>query len=317
VSEARVLVFTVEPAEAGKRLDVFLRERFPDYSRSRLQQWIKAGHVEVEGRPAKASTVLRGGEKVEVRPQEPPPLKAFPEPLPLKVIYEDADVIVVEKPAGMVVHAGAGMRAGTLVNALLYRFGQLPGADQLRPGIVHRLDRYTSGLLLVARRDRAHEKLRQQFTSRLIEKYYLALVHGEFEEDSGKIEKPIARDPRRRTRMTARLPQGRPALTYYWVRERLRGFTLLEVRIITGRTHQIRAHLASIGHPVVGDPVYGAPRQIPGMPPLGRYFLHAWKLGFRQPTTGEWITVESPLPPELDHWLTQLRTLAGRQPPGV
>ncbi|MGC8795157.1 MAG: RluA family pseudouridine synthase, partial [Bryobacteraceae bacterium] len=210
-------------------------------------------------------------------------------------------------PAGMVVHAGAGRRSGTLVNALLARYGALSGVGgELRPGIVHRLDRLTSGVILVARNELAHQRLAAQFASRQIEKVYLALVHRQMRDDRGLIEAPIGRDPHRRTRMSARVRQGRQAVTEYRVLRRFPGFTYLEVLPKTGRTHQIRTHLASIGHPVVGDPAYGAPRRIAGMPPLERYFLHAYRIGFRHPATGEWMVVESPLPQELRDWLAKL-----------
>jgi 23S rRNA pseudouridine1911/1915/1917 synthase len=207
----------------------------------------------------------------------------------------------------MVVHAGAGVHSGTLVNALLHRFAALSGVGgELRPGIVHRLDRFTSGVLLVAKHDAAHHNLAAQFSGRQVEKVYLALVHGEMKQETGRIERPIARDPVRRTRMTARLSTGRAAWSEYRVLRRFGRFTLLEVRIGTGRTHQIRVHLASIGHPVVGDTLYGAPAGIEGMPPLDRYFLHAHRIRFRLPSTGEEIALVSPLPPELDAWLSRL-----------
>jgi 23S rRNA pseudouridine1911/1915/1917 synthase len=207
----------------------------------------------------------------------------------------------------MVVHAGAGVHAGTLVNALLHRFDTLSAVGgELRPGIVHRLDRYTSGVLLVAKNDAAHRALAEQFAGRRVEKVYLALVHGAVEHDEGRIEKPIARDPGRRVRMTARLGRGRTAFTHYRVLRRFPRFTLLEVRIGTGRTHQIRVHFASAGHPVVGDRLYGAPAKMEGLPPLDRFFLHARLIRFRQPSTGEEVAVESPLPPDLETWLAKL-----------
>ncbi|MBM3747164.1 MAG: RluA family pseudouridine synthase [Acidobacteria bacterium] len=293
--------------DTGKRLDVFLQERLPEYSRSRLQQWVKAGRVRVEGAAERPSYRLRGGEAVEVEPAEPPPLKAIPEDLPVRVLYEDADVVAVDKPAGMVVHAGAGCRTGTLVNALLHRFGALSGAGgEARPGIVHRLDRHTSGVLLVARHDSAHRRLAGQFAARQVEKIYLALVHGRVKADAGRIEKPITRDRVRRVRMTARLARGRSALTEYRVLRRWEHFTLLEVRIRTGRTHQIRAHFSSLGHPVAGDRLYGAPARVAGRPPLERFFLHAHRIGFAQPSTGDPVTVVSPLPAELEDWLQGL-----------
>jgi 23S rRNA pseudouridine1911/1915/1917 synthase len=285
-------------------LDVFLQENLTEYSRSRLQQWVKEGRVRVNGAAARPSYRLRGGETVEVEPAELPALDAEPEDIPLKILYEDEDVVVVDKPAGMVVHAGAGVRSGTLVNALLHRFESLSQlGGELRPGIVHRLDRYTSGVLLVARSDAAHRKLAAQFAARRVEKVYLALVHGNLKADEGRVEKPISRDPAARVRMTARRAAGRAAITEYRVLRRFAGFTFLEVRIRTGRTHQIRVHLSSLGHPVAGDRLYGAPAKVPGLPPLGRFFLHAHRLRFEQPSSGTPVTVQSPLPPELEAWL--------------
>jgi 23S rRNA pseudouridine1911/1915/1917 synthase len=207
----------------------------------------------------------------------------------------------------MAVHAGAGRHSGTLVNALLHHFGTLStaGGDE-RPGIVHRLDRLTSGVILVARTDAAHRRLAEQFATRKIEKVYLALVHGVLKQDQGQIERPISRDPVRRVRMTARRAQGRTAITEYRVLRRFAGFTFVEVRIKTGRTHQIRVHFSTIGHPVAGDPLYGAPANVAGRPPLGRYFLHAHRVRFAQPSTGEPVTVVSPLPPELEAWMEDL-----------
>jgi 23S rRNA pseudouridine1911/1915/1917 synthase len=287
---------------AGQRLDLFLQQQLPQYSRSRLQQWIKSGRVLVDGAAQKPSMVLRGCEDITVQPAEPPPLHAFAEKIPLDVLYEDAAVIAVNKPAGMVVHLGAGNRAGTLVNALLHRFGELSksGGDD-RPGIVHRIDKDTSGVILVARNDEAHRKLAAQFAARKVDKTYLALVQGRVERESGRIDKPIARDPRHRTRMTARLGAGRRAISDYRVSRRFERHTLLEVDILTGRTHQIRAHLASIGHPVAGDRLYGA---APG--PIPRFFLHAGKIRFESPATGQPVTVEAPLPAELSEWLESL-----------
>ena len=296
-----------QASDAGKRLDRFLQERLPAYSRTRLQDWIRTGHIQVGGKAQKPSYVLRGGETLEVEPAEPTPLRAEPEAIPLEILYEDDDVLAVNKPAGMVVHAGAGCRSGTLVNALLHRFQSLSGVGgELRPGIVHRLDRYTSGVILAARHDAAHRHLAAQFASREVEKVYLALVHGTVKQETGRIEKPISRDPVRRIRMTARLGRGRTALTDYKVLRRFRHFTLLEVRIGTGRTHQIRVHLAAAGHPVAGDRLYGAPASVEGPPAPGRFFLHARRITFRKPSTGERVTVEAPLPEELERWMQGL-----------
>jgi 23S rRNA pseudouridine1911/1915/1917 synthase len=299
--------FLADPTDAGKRLDRLVHERMPEFSRSRIQHWIRTGHVIVNGGAARASQVARAGDSIQVEPAAPPPLHASPEDIPLKILYDDADVIAIDKPAGKVVHAGAGVHSGTLVNALLHRFQALSnvGGD-LRPGIVHRLDRYTSGVLLVARHDAAHRALAAQFAGREVEKVYLALVHGAVKQERGRVERPIARDPVRRVRMTARLDSGRAAWSEYRVAARFQRFTFLEVRIGTGRTHQIRVHLSSIGHPVVGDTLYGAPAKIEGMPPLGRYFLHAHRIRFHQPSTGEPVAVESPLAPELQEWMDRL-----------
>jgi 23S rRNA pseudouridine1911/1915/1917 synthase len=258
----------------------------------------------VDGQNRRASYLLRAREAIEVMPAAPAPLGATPEEIPLTVLYEDDDLVAIDKPAGMVVHAGAGVHSGTLVNGLLHRFGALSGVGgELRPGIVHRLDRYTSGVLLVAKGDAAHRQLAAQFAGRQVEKIYLAMVHGDMQGESGRIEKPIARDPVRRIRMTARLASGRAAWSEWKVLRRFGTFTFLEVRIGTGRTHQIRVHLSSIGHPVVGDTLYGAPAGVDGKPPLGRYFLHAHRIRFRQPATGQEMVVVSPLAPELAEWM--------------
>jgi 23S rRNA pseudouridine1911/1915/1917 synthase len=289
-------------SDAGKRLDHYIQEQLPQYSRSRLQSWIKEGRVRVNGAEAKASLTLRGGERVKVSPADLPPLKAAPEALPVEILYEDPSVIAINKPAGLVVHAGAGAHSGTLVNRLVHHFQTLSKVGgELRPGIVHRLDKGTSGVLLVARDDAAHQALAAQFSGRSVEKTYLALVHGRVRQEQGRITLPIARDPVRRTRMTTKLGTGRSALTEYRVLQRFDKFTYLEVRIGTGRTHQIRVHLASIGHPVAGDRLYGAPPS-----EAERIFLHAHRIAFTSPATGERVTVEAPLPEELRRWLAAL-----------
>ena len=300
-----MIQLNAEQADAGKRLDSFLHERLPEFSRSRLQAWIKEGRVLLGGQVGRASHILRGLERISVEPAALAPLKAEPEDLPLHVLYEDADVVVIDKPAGMVVHAGAGHSSGTLVNALLHHFGTLSTVtgDDLRPGIVHRLDRDTSGVLVVARTDHAHQALAAQFQDRSVEKVYLALVEGKMKDAHGQVRLSIARDPVRRTRMTTRLASGRSALTEYQLLEAFEQLSFLEVRIGTGRTHQIRVHLASLGHPVYGDRLYGAKAQ----PSLGRFFLHAHRLNFTSPSSGKRITVESRLAPELDAVLGALR----------
>jgi 23S rRNA pseudouridine1911/1915/1917 synthase len=296
--------FSATNEHAGKRLDQALHARFPEFSRSRLQDWIKRERVLVNGAAARSSRVLREGDRIDVEPAELAPLRAEPEAIPLHVLYEDPDFVAIDKPAGMVVHAGAGVDTGTLVNALLGRFESLSalGGD-LRPGIVHRLDRFTSGVILVAKNDVAHRAL---FAGRQVEKTYMALVYGNVKEDNGRIEKPIARDPRHRTRMTARLGRGRSAWTEYRVVRRFAGYTFMEVRIGTGRTHQIRVHLSSIGHPVAGDRLYGAPARNETRPPRDRFFLHAHRIRFQHPFTGQPVEIESPLPEDLRSWMEQL-----------
>jgi 23S rRNA pseudouridine1911/1915/1917 synthase len=297
------VILTAEAADRGKRLDAFLHERLPAFSRARLQSWIKAERVQIDGANARASYLLHGEETISVSPADLAPLHAEAEDLPLCILYEDADVVVVDKPAGMVVHAGAGHSHGTLVNALLHRFGALSTLHgDLRPGIVHRLDRETSGVLVVARTDCAHQSLAAQFAARQVEKIYLALVHGQTPLH-GRLTSPIARDPVRRVRMTTKLASGRAALTEFKRLEAFDRFSYLEVQLGTGRTHQIRVHLASIRHPIVGDRLYGAPAS-----PLGRFFLHAHRLQFQSPSTGQTIRIESPLASELASFLATLRT---------
>lgn len=292
----------------GLRLDQFLQQELPQYSRARLQDWIRRGKVLVNEQPAKSSSLLKGTETVAVHPEALPALKAEPESLPLEVLYQDDDVIAVNKPAGMAVHAGAGRHSGTLVNALLHHFGTLSNVSgDDRPGIVHRLDKDTSGVLLVARHDAAHRNLAEQFAGRQVQKIYLALVQGKVASDSGRIDRPIARDPVHRTRMTVRLGRGRDAHTVYRVLERFEKFTFLEVAIGTGRTHQIRVHLASIGHPVAGDVLYGATRA-----EHSRFFLHALRIRFAQPLTREVKSVEAPLGDDLRVWLGSLRYNDGK-----
>ncbi|MGA8150297.1 MAG: RluA family pseudouridine synthase [Terriglobales bacterium] len=307
---------------AGQRLDHFLATHLPDTSRARVQQLIDEEKVLVNDAAAKPSRRLRGEEHITVLGAvQLPPLRAMAEQIPLDIVFEDDDLAVVNKAAGMMVHAGAGSteeerNRGTLVNALLHRFGQLSGVGgELRPGIVHRLDKATSGLIVVAKNDSAHRKLAAQFAGRLVKKTYLALVHGAVKVDRGTIRSSISRDRVRRTRMTTRGSGGRDAITHYQVKERIDAgygkFTLLELRIDTGRTHQIRVHLASLGHPVVGDTLYGAPREIrgknqPGIS-LSRNFLHATALEFHHPRTDERLSFSRPLPQELSEFLKRLR----------
>jgi len=314
---------SVDSEHAGRRLDQFLAASLPDLSRVRVQELISAGQVLVDGRPAKPSLRLRGGEQIEVLgAAQRPPLRATAEDIPLDIVYEDDDLAVVNKPAGMMVHAGAGAtdaarNRGTLVNALLHRLGALSAmGGQARPGIVHRLDRNTSGLMVVAKNDRAHRRLAEQFARRRVHKTYLALVHGWMPREQGTVESAISRDRLRRTRMTTRRSGGRAAVSHYRVLERVESpfgkFSLLEVKIETGRTHQIRVHLSSLGHAIVGDTLYGAPRvcvskQVNAQLTLPRNFLHAAAIEFEQPLTGQPLVFERPLPPELENFLRQLK----------
>jgi 23S rRNA pseudouridine1911/1915/1917 synthase len=317
------LKFIVLPEEAGVRLDRFVSAHSAELSRTRVQELIEAGLVVLNGKPAKDSHKVRADDVVEVTPTPRPAMKAEAEQIPLDILYEDDDLIAVNKAAGMTVHAGAGNTRGTLVNALLGRGQALSqGGDPLRPGIVHRIDKETSGILLVAKNDFAHARLADSFRERTIQKTYLALVHGILAEDRGRIELPIARDPVRRNRMTAKraasLPNAREARTDWRVLARIDSTTLVEVQLHTGRTHQIRVHFAALRHPVVGDTLYGASGQLhvgsSSLPALGRNFLHAAKLGFRQPRTGRPIQLIAPLPAELRAYLEKLATAADENP---
>jgi 23S rRNA pseudouridine1911/1915/1917 synthase len=312
--EAEALAFEVSADEAGARLDAFLAARFASVSRTALKRAIEGGDVSVGGRAAKPSHKLKAGERVEVELPAPAPTELTPEDIPLDIVYEDADVVVVNKPAGMIVHPAAGVHSGTLANALAFHFKQLSErAGAFRPGIVHRLDRDTSGLVAVAKTAQAHEHLSEQFRARTVFKSYVALVHGVVREEKGRVEQPLARDPRNRTRMAV-ARGGRAALSLWRVRRRYDRFTLLNVEIKTGRTHQIRVHLAWMKHPVVGDEAYGGgrdktvtdPRLRAAIAALGRQFLHAERLGFHHPRTGEWLSFTAPPPRELQDFLDVL-----------
>jgi 23S rRNA pseudouridine1911/1915/1917 synthase len=303
--------FIASAEDAGRRLDLYLASLLPELSRTRIQELIDQGCVRVGERLPRRAQRISPGEVIDVRIRPRPPLSAAPEEIPLDLLYEDADFVVVNKPAGMVVHAGAGALRGTLVNALLHRLGVLStSGGPLRPGIVHRLDRGTSGAIVVARNDAAHRSLGEQFRARTVHKTYLALLHGRLPRDSGTIARPITRDPQHRTRMTARLATGRDARTNWRVLLRLGNFTLVEAEPQTGRTHQIRAHFASTGHPIVGDTLYGASRQARAgsvlMQPLNRVFLHAARLRFVHPGSGAPIDVRAPLAPVLCAYLASL-----------
>jgi len=300
----------VSPEAVGLRLDSFLASHLEEISRTRVQRAIVDGDVLINERVAKPSYRLRDGDQIEIDLPEPPSVKLVPEAIPLNIVYEDADLIVVNKPAGMVVHPGAGVEAGTLANALVFHFNSLSGAaGRTRPGIVHRLDKETSGLLVVAKNDVAHERLSDQFRDRQVFKMYVALVYGRVSKERGEIEARIGRSARNRTRMSVlRGGAGRAAHTIFEVARRYQDFTLLNVQIKTGRTHQIRVHLAHVGHPVVGDSTYGGGRENSIRNPLikravqslGRHFLHSAKIAFNHPRSGERLEFTSPLPAELE-----------------
>jgi 23S rRNA pseudouridine1911/1915/1917 synthase len=341
---------TITAEDAGLRLDQFLAGQLGDVSRARVQQLLQEGKVTVNDKLAKPSLRLKGTEAISVLgPVELPPLKAFAEDIPLDVVYEDADLAVVNKPSGMVVHASAGSsddprNRGTLVNALLHRMKRLSkGSDELRPGIVHRLDKDTSGLIIVAKNDRAHRKLSEQFSKRTIDKRYLALVHGWPKQESGTVNAPIGRDRSNRARMSTRGDDARDAVSHYKVLEKIDSrygkFSLIEVKIDTGRTHQIRVHMASLGHAVVGDTLYGASSAISPLTrtrqrfghsvstkaeakksalrkkkggesstlELSRNFLHSASVRFTHPKSGKELEFSALLPAELDKYLAALR----------
>jgi 23S rRNA pseudouridine1911/1915/1917 synthase len=323
------LTLNVTPEGSAQRLDQYLVGQISEVSRARLQQLIEKGDVLVNGAAAKASLRLKGDEQITITgPPQAPPLRAMAEEIPLDIVYEDDDLAVVNKPAGMMVHAGAGAtddvrNRGTLVNALLHHFKTLSGVGgELRPGIVHRLDRATSGLMVVAKNDEAHRQLAKQFSSRAVRKTYIALVHGWPTRERGTIQSAISRHSQKRTRMTTRGFGGRDAVTHYVVTRKIDSpygkFALLEVKIETGRTHQIRVHMSSLGHPVVGDSLYGAAgeiksqsnkRRAAGMPAtltLERNFLHSGTLEFAHPRTGELLKFSRPVPAELERLIENL-----------
>jgi len=331
------LILTVSAEDATQRLDQYLASQIADVSRARLQQLIERGEVLVNGTAAKPSLRLKGNERITLTgPPQAPPLRALAEEIPLDIVYEDDDLAIVNKPAGMMVHAGAGAtddarNRGTLVNALLHHFQALSGiGGELRPGIVHRLDRSTSGLMVVAKNDEAHRQLAKQFSARQVHKTYLALVHGWPKQDRGTVQSAISRHTQKRTRMTTRGFGGRDAVTHYLVKRKIDSpygkFALLEVKIETGRTHQIRVHMSSLGHPVVGDALYGASAELraqsnkrrpAGMPAtlaLERNFLHSAALQLTHPRTGARLQFSRPLPLELEALLASLESTE-RKPP--
>lgn len=312
------VVMRVPPEADARRLDRFVGGLEPVGSRARAQQLIEEGLVTVDGHRRKAAFLVSAGMTVSVVVPAPEPLRATPQDIPLEILHVDEDVIVVDKPPGMVVHPAAGARDGTLVNALLHRFGSLEGGDPERPGIVHRLDRDTSGVLVVARTRRAHEHLARQFRLRTVEKTYWALARGRVPRDVGEISLPVGRHPTERKRMSVASRRGREAVTRYRVVERLPGATVLELRPQTGRTHQIRVHLSALGHALVGDRVYGARsasggRATPAAAVLAscpRQALHASALAFRHPGRGDVVRFEASLPADLRAVVDALRRLS-------
>jgi 23S rRNA pseudouridine1911/1915/1917 synthase len=328
IDQAHRQELQVVASDAGTRLDRFIAAQCPALSRTRVQELIDLGRVLVNGVAAKKGAVaVRGGERITIEVVQRPAIMAAAESIPLEVLYEDDDVIAINKPAGMTVHAGAGNQSGTLVNALLGRGHSLSQTgDPLRPGIVHRLDKETSGVILVAKNDAAHAKLSEAFRQRTMKKTYVALLQGKLPQRSGRIELAIARDPVRRTRMTTErrswhgsaLSNPREARTDWRTLAAIENFTLVEVQLHTGRTHQIRVHFSAIKHPVVGDTLYGAASQLrlgkTTLAPLERNFLHAAKLGFAQPRTGEWIEVRAALPRELREFVASLCDASGESP---
>lgn len=309
----------VSPEESGQRLDRFLVSHLPELSRTRIQSLVQDGFVQVSGVVVKPSYHVEAGDIVSVEIPEAPPPGVEAEPIPLDVLYEDEYLAVVNKPAGMIIHPGAGAQSGTMVAALLDRFGGEEGLSTvggpMRPGIIHRLDKDTSGAVVIARTDEAHKKLVEEFQNREVQKTYLALLHGKLKGEKGTIDLPVARDLRRRTRMTARRREGREARTDWLVKLRFDGFTLVQANLHTGRTHQIRVHFSTVGCPVVGDTLYGAPRQErvgeKQLPPLDRTFLHAARLSFEHPVTGKLLAFRAPLPSDLIDYARTLGEAAG------
>jgi 23S rRNA pseudouridine1911/1915/1917 synthase len=309
-------LLVVAPEAAGLRIDSYLASNLDGLSRTRIQRSIEDGDILVNDGTVKSGYRVRAGDKVEIDIPPAPPIEIVPEAIPLNVVYEDGDLVVVDKPSGLVVHPGAGNWNGTLVNALVYHFDQLSGAaGRIRPGIVHRIDKDTSGLLVVAKNDPAHERLSDEFRDRKVSKAYIALVYGRIKEARGEIDARIGRSGNNRTRMAAvKEPRGRMAYTSFEVMQQFSDFCLLRVRISTGRTHQIRVHMAHIGHPVVGDAVYGTGREKLIRNPnlrravkeLGRHFLHSAELAFRHPMSREQLSFTSPIPSRLASFLQNM-----------
>ncbi len=314
-----VLTFTAAECQAGSRLDTVIAAQFPTLSRSYAGRLIRAGCVTVNGVTKKPRHVIRSGDVVRCEIPPPQPITCKPEPIPLSILYEDADVIVLNKPPGIVVHPAPGHHSGTLVNGLLHHCQDLKGiGGQLRPGIVHRLDKDTSGALVVAKDDTAHAALSRQFKKRLVQKRYLALVYGDMKTSAGVIDLPIGRHPTNRKKMSTKSRRSRSTETRWKIKERFSGVTLLEVDLRTGRTHQVRVHCSAIGHPVVGDAKYGGKKKWKELPSqetkdivksVHRQMLHSWQLGFTHPRTGQLMSFESPVPDDMASVLKSLRAV--------
>lgn len=313
----------VTERDQGKRIDQFLSETELTLSRSQAKRLIEKGQIFLNQKPIKPSTRLKSGDIISGIIPEPAPLSLQPEPIPLSILYEDSSLIVINKPPGIVVHPAPGNPSGTLVNALLYHCKDLSGINgTLRPGIVHRLDKDTSGVMVVAKDDRAYHQLIHQFKNRVIEKTYLAIVYGSFKEKEGLINLPIGRHTFERKRMSTKAKKGREAVTRWKVLEEFNGFTLLEIQPQTGRTHQIRVHLASIGHPILGDPIYGRKNR-PGsfqdpllrecLKRIRRQALHAYRLKFYHPQTGEPVEFLAPISPDMMEVIKIFRSEGGKE----
>ncbi|MEI3525988.1 Ribosomal large subunit pseudouridine synthase D [uncultured Clostridium sp.] len=306
MSENGLQRLTVSPEEAGVRIDKYLAEQLPDITRSYLQKLLKDGSVQMNGKPVKTSTKTAAGAVIELTIPEPEEPEILPEDIPLDILYEDSDVILINKPKDMVVHPAAGHYTGTLVNALMYHCkGDLSGINGvLRPGIVHRIDKDTTGVLIVCKNDKAHNALAEQLKEHSITRKYRAIVCGNLKEDEGTVDAPLGRHPQDRKKMAIVRTGGKRAVTHYRVLERFGNYTYIECQLETGRTHQIRVHMASLGHPLLGDEVYGrvkSPFKLEGQT------LHAMVLGFIHPTTGEYMEFEAPLPEYFEKLLEKLR----------
>lgn len=298
--------WTVENQFANERIDKFITEALEeDISRTLVQQWVKDGHVKVNGKAVKPNYKLSIEDVIALQIPEPQGVELAAENIPLNVVYEDSDVIVINKQRGLVVHPAPGHYSGTLVNALMYHCKDLSGINgELRPGIVHRIDKDTSGLIMSAKNDKAHASLAEQLKAHTVNRKYIALVHGHIQHDQGTIDAPIGRDSHDRKMYTVTEKNSKTAVTHFVVIERFGDFTLVELKLETGRTHQIRVHMKFIGHPLVGDPMYGKSK---GMLMDGQA-LHAAILGFKHPRTGEWLQFEAPIPPDMENLIQTIRT---------